>query len=643
MAKKQIAGPNVALGGDPSGLHSAVNKAEGDLKRYVTSAVATGKKARHALDPRGWFGQDGKTGGLMGSLSGKILAGAEKSGSGFVSRFASGMLGGVAKLGGIAGGAGGAGLIGGLLTGGVGLAGIAAVGTVVAGLTLGVIGMKLAVSGLASAFQSALSIVERMGSAVLGKMMEMRDVIENNAQNASTLRISTENLIALQNATEECGVENEVFSETLKTMSAQLGYAQMGLKKSQKIFKSLGLDYAALANMDPGDAFQIIGARIAQLPDGAQRIAAASKLFGATGSQLLRIMALFAKGPEALVSAANDAKTLGFAISELDSEKVIQMNAAWRDMGDAMSGVATQLLTQVAPYATAALQSVLDWIQGDGGIPAKMEAVATAAADAAQNLYGKAIVGYYKLKSTVLDIAASIVEAWDKVAAIMTGKGVIGGAIAGAVAGAKKGGVSGMLFGGVAGAVGGSKDSEATVAPHAAMVGDLRGKSAEAQKEADAAAKKNERGEYKDTVSNWMADALQNAEERANKDIETRAAFFGGGAGFDAPDEKDKGKKDAAFGTGSPLLKVLSIAKAVPEAAAPGAFDNANSNAWKQPNANVTAWNRGAEPSVAAAPAVSQGKMTSDQLLTKIATGIDKLVRSSEQQGRRPAAVPAMG
>lgn len=92
----------------------------------------------------------------------------------------------------------------------------------------------------------------------------------------------------LRQAFENAGLGADSVAQTVNKMQKAMAGAAAGGKESG-MFKSLGLDIAALMAMDPADAFSAVGAAIAKIDDPTKRAAASMEIFGRSGGRLLSL------------------------------------------------------------------------------------------------------------------------------------------------------------------------------------------------------------------------------------------------------------------------------------------------------------------------------------------------------------------
>ena len=155
--------------------------------------------------------------------------------------------------------------------------------------------------------------------------------------------------------------------------------ASNGSQEAIDKFTSLGLSMVDLQKMSPEQRFSAIADAIAKLPTSAERSAAAIKLFGKSGAELLP---LFEEGAGALQKAREQAEAFGLALSGAQAQEVEKMNDAFTLAYAAIQGIVTQVVANLAPAVSAIVEEFTAFVAGAGGVSIG-ESIATALIDSA--------------------------------------------------------------------------------------------------------------------------------------------------------------------------------------------------------------------------------------------------------------------
>lgn len=180
----------------------------------------------------------------------------------------------------------------------------------------------------------------------IGLVNAQLDLIDINAKLSDRLGITTEALGGLQHAADLSGVSTEALSGGLEKYLKNVGEAVNGNKTARAAFQSLGLDFAALANMSTDRAIGTIGDALNAIQNPAQRAAAAVAIFGKSGQGLLPLLAEGSSGIEAMI---REAAALGLTFSRIDAAKVEEANDAFSRMKAAIAGIGKTLAIAFAP------------------------------------------------------------------------------------------------------------------------------------------------------------------------------------------------------------------------------------------------------------------------------------------------------
>jgi hypothetical protein len=155
--------------------------------------------------------------------------------------------------------------------------------------------------------------------------------------------------------------------------------ASNGSQEAIDKFTSLGLSMVDLQKMSPEQRFSAIADAIAKLPTAAERSAAAIRLFGKSGAELLPI---FEEGAGALQKAREQAEAFGLALSGAQGKEVEKMNDAFTLAYAAIQGIVTQVIAYLSPAISGIVEEFTAFVAGAGGVSIG-ESIATALIDSA--------------------------------------------------------------------------------------------------------------------------------------------------------------------------------------------------------------------------------------------------------------------
>lgn len=210
---------------------------------------------------------------------------------------------------------------------------------------------------IASSISGTISSLIGMGQAEAG-------VITQTSKMAARFGITYGEMAGLSLAAERAGVGLESMKDAMTKADVALGRAAGGSAEAAAGFESIGLSAAQLNAMSPADRFQAISQAIAKLPTEAQRAAAAVRVFGQSGTDLLPI---FEGGADALTAAREEAERFGTALTTAQGNDVKAMTSSFETAKTAIQGVVQQVTAYLAPAVTGVVNQFNQFIGDIGG------------------------------------------------------------------------------------------------------------------------------------------------------------------------------------------------------------------------------------------------------------------------------------
>ncbi len=197
------------------------------------------------------------------------------------------------------------------------------------------------VSGSLSRIGSALTIgaIAGVGRAALNAADDIGDM-------SARIGISTEALSQLQYVAKMSGTDFEALTTGIKYAERTISEAARGSKSAAEALAEVGLEARDLAKMSPEAAFEAIGDAISKLPTASDKTAAAMKLFGRSGTDLIPV---FKDGAEGVRALREEADRLGLTLDKLSAEKAARANDAIDKMKASFAGLARELAIGAGP------------------------------------------------------------------------------------------------------------------------------------------------------------------------------------------------------------------------------------------------------------------------------------------------------
>jgi hypothetical protein len=191
------------------------------------------------------------------------------------------------------------------------------------------------------------------------------ETIDAQSKLSRKIGVSLADFQSLALAGDLAGVSQEKVASAIGKMGINLTNAANGSKAAEAGFKALGLSVAELQAMSPAQQFDAISVAISKLPTPAEQAAAAVKVFGKGGKDLLDI---FANGGAAVKEAAEYAELFGLALSTEAGQNVEKMMDDFTVLGKLVEGFKTQLVAAFAPAVSEQITAVIEKIKELGGI-----------------------------------------------------------------------------------------------------------------------------------------------------------------------------------------------------------------------------------------------------------------------------------
>ena len=189
-------------------------------------------------------------------------------------------------------------------------------------------------------FQTALNL----GSRAVHELMESMEEIDKANKAAVSIGIATGELIKLRFAVEEVAGDAVDLDRALIEMNKSIAEAGLGGKKAAEAINRLGINFKTLSEASPDKAFQMITEAISGLQTQGEKTIVAMEIFGKQGKQM---GVLFENSAKALKDASEFAETFGLNISELDAEKVNQVNDALDRMKIIFKGIKFAIISDL--------------------------------------------------------------------------------------------------------------------------------------------------------------------------------------------------------------------------------------------------------------------------------------------------------
>jgi len=198
------------------------------------------------------------------------------------------------------------------------------------------LGLTAAAAAASAPFIASVRIFSSLGDAI--------------DKAAARTGLSAEAISELGFAAEQSGADVESLEKGFRLMQRTLVDASDGSIEAKEAFDGLGLSVEALRALSPEDQFAVIADRIASIAEPAARTAAAMRVFGRSGAQLIPLLA---EGSAGIAALRKQARDFGISVSGTDAKAAALLNDTLNILSRAAKGASLQIGAALAPAVTA--------------------------------------------------------------------------------------------------------------------------------------------------------------------------------------------------------------------------------------------------------------------------------------------------
>jgi hypothetical protein len=247
--------------------------------------------------------------------------------------------------------------------------GVNAAGSSMRRLRSDVAGVRSSMSALvaingAQLFGSIISGATQLGRTLIGMGAAQAEVIDSTNKLAARLGLTYGEMAGLANAGALVDVGMETIAKGIQKAEIAFSKAAGGSKTASAAFESIGLSVESLNGMTAEQRFEAIAQAISQLPTEAERAAAAVRIFGRAGVELLP---MFEQGAAGIQAARAEAERFGLTLTQAQADNVDAMGDSFDRARQAIAGVTQQVVAYLAPGIEAIVTQFSDFIGEVGG------------------------------------------------------------------------------------------------------------------------------------------------------------------------------------------------------------------------------------------------------------------------------------
>ncbi len=208
--------------------------------------------------------------------------------------------------------------------------------------------------------------------ALIGQIKGLADAADNIGEKSVAIGLSAGEYQKLQLAVERSGVSQEAFSTGLKKFAQDVAAANAGAAESVDHFRRLGVSITDSAGnlKSMSTLVSEVGARFANVPDGIEKTALATELFGRAGTEWIPAFNSDLAGVQARVVE------LGGVMSDRMVAAGDEFNNTMADTGILIRGLKAQIGEALLPVLSAMAQEFIGNATAAGGLKDSLKDVA---------------------------------------------------------------------------------------------------------------------------------------------------------------------------------------------------------------------------------------------------------------------------
>lgn len=246
-----------------------------------------------------------------------------------------------------------------------------------------------AVAAVAAAGVAATAAVVALGRAT-------GNFIDDTVDVADGLGMTASNLLGMQYAASQSGIDADKLTEKIGKMTLALESAKDGTGPTADALKELGLTWEELSILTPETQVQALAEAFKNYKGNIPKVSLANAFFGKNSA---RFVNLLNQGRDGIRGMMNDSREAGYKITK-DQEKMAQSyDVAVSKFGISFKAMWLEMGTKVLPLITNVLEKVTAWFNN----PETKKGF---------QAFGDALVPVFKTLSDNLPIILTVMEKW---------------------------------------------------------------------------------------------------------------------------------------------------------------------------------------------------------------------------------------
>ena len=219
---------------------------------------------------------------------------------------------------------------------------------------VGMLGNKLKALGMAAGGAIAAGFTARTFFATAAGLQKLNDV-------SAKLGISVNHLRQLQHAANLTGVSTETLNMALQRQVRRIAEAAMGTGEAAAALKELGIDAKRLNQLSPYEQFRLISQAMEGIPNQADKVRLAFKLWDSEGAALVNTLRMGSKGLDRI---RRRFQRLGLEFTEIKLKQVERFNEALAELALITEVFGQKIVISIAPGAALFAEALVEAIEG---------------------------------------------------------------------------------------------------------------------------------------------------------------------------------------------------------------------------------------------------------------------------------------
>lgn len=244
----------------------------------------------------------------------------------------------------------------------------------------------------------------------LGEMVESTVEAAQSAQHLSMqMGVTTDAIQELGYAAEAADIPAEVLDGAMLRLARGMEQMKAGTGPASDAMRKLHVSMKDLKGESLDQNLEVLADAFAKMPDGAEKAALATELFGRSAGP--RMLQLLNQGKAGIVDLREEAHKMGVVMSEEQIEKADELDAAQKKLKFSIIGLKNEAVSAIIPELSKMAEGMREWVgENREAIVSTLETVLHGIAEAF-HIVGEAISTVTNFWIEHREIAISVLEA----------------------------------------------------------------------------------------------------------------------------------------------------------------------------------------------------------------------------------------